>query len=83
MAHLDDHLKIREYFDRSFVSCEMGVKKPEYGFYHAIQAQFPDATLVFWDDQPSNVQAAQACGWTAFVFTEASQMRSEVDQLNF
>lgn len=83
MAHLDERLKIREYFDQTFVSCEMGVKKPEHGFYHAIQVLFPDAALVFWDDQPSNVKAAQACGWTAFVFTKAAQMRSEVAQLSF
>lgn len=81
MAHLDERLKIREYFDHAFVSCEMGVKKPEHGFYQTIQAQFPEDNLVFWDDQPSNVSAAQACGWTAFVFAEALGMRIEVDQL--
>lgn len=81
MAHLDEHLKIREYFDHAFVSCEMGVKKPEHGFYHEIRAQFPTGGLVFWDDQPSNVSAAIECGWKAFVFTEAAQMRSEVDQV--
>jgi len=81
MAYLDERLKIREYFDRSFVSCELGVKKPEHDFYHAIQAHFPDVNLVFWDDQPSNVQAAQECGWTAFVFTEVSQLRSEIVQV--
>lgn len=81
MAHLDERLSIREYFDRAFVSCEMGVKKPEHGFYQSISAQFPDANLVFWDDQPSNVEAAQACGWTAYVFAEASQLRSVTGML--
>ncbi len=81
MAHLDDHLQIREYFDQVFVSCEMGMKKPEHGFYQAIQAHFPESKLAFWDDQPSNVAAAMKCGWTAFVYTEAAQMRSEIDQL--
>ncbi len=82
MAHLDERLRIREYFDHVFVSCELGVKKPEHGFYHAIGARFPDAKLIFWDDQPSNVEAAMECGWTAFVFTEAAQMRREVDQIS-
>ncbi len=54
MAHLDERLEIREYFDGSFVSCELGVKKPEHEFYRAIQAHFTERKLVFWDDQPSN-----------------------------
>jgi putative hydrolase of the HAD superfamily len=80
MAFLDQRLGIRTTFDRTFVSCEMGVKKPEHGFYHAIRGHFPEATPVFWDDSRANVEAARECGWTAFVFKDSAQMRNEVEQ---
>lgn len=80
MAYLDQHLRIRAAFDRTFVSCEMGVKKPEPEFYHAIRRHFTEAALVFWDDSPANVTAARECGWTAFVYQDPAQMRREVGQ---
>jgi len=80
MAFLDQHLNIRAHFERSFVSCEMGVKKPDHGFYHAISEAFPKATPVFWDDSVANVEAARECGWTAFVYSEPAQMRNEIAQ---
>lgn len=78
MAFLDQHLNIRAHFDRTFVSCEMGVKKPDHGFYQAIAGAFPEASLVFWDDSSANVAAACECGWTAFVYQDPAQMRDEV-----
>ncbi|MEZ5412775.1 MAG: HAD-IA family hydrolase [Opitutaceae bacterium] len=80
IAFLDQHLNIRAHFDRCFVSCEMGVKKPNHGFYHAIAEVFPHANFVFWDDSSANVEAACECSWTAFVYTGPAQMRNEIAQ---
>lgn len=34
MAYLDQYMRIREYFDRTYVSCEMGTKKPDHAAIH-------------------------------------------------
>ena len=72
MRYLDERLSIRKHFDATFVSCELGVRKPDADYYHAVQASFPGKTLVFWDDRPENVQAAKECGWSAFLFRDAA-----------
>lgn len=77
MAFLDRHLNIRAHFGRSFVSCEIGEKKPDRGFYHAIAEVFPRANMVFWDDSAANVEAAREYGWKAFVYANSEQMRKE------
>lgn len=81
MAFLDQHLDIRSHFDRTFVSCEMGVKKPDHEFYNRISARLSGSTLVFWDDHPRNVEAAKECGWTAFVFQDVATMQCQMSSL--
>jgi len=81
MAHLDRHMRIREYFDRVYVSCEMGVKKPDHDFYDRVSKKWPGLKLVFWDDRPENVYAAEACGWTAYVFQDAATLETDINRL--
>lgn len=45
------------------VSGELGVAKPDPGFWRALQAQMPDALVV--DDQRRNVESAAAAGLPA------------------
>lgn len=80
MAFLDRYLNVRAHFEQTFVSCEMGVKKPDHGLFQAIAGIFPEANLVFWDDSSANVAAACECGWTAFVYQDPAQMRNEVSE---
>jgi beta-phosphoglucomutase-like phosphatase (HAD superfamily) len=35
---------------------------------------------VFFDDTPGNVTAAQAAGWSAFLFTDAAQAERDLRQ---
>jgi putative hydrolase of the HAD superfamily len=78
MTFLDDHFKIRSYFDATFVSCELGARKPNKDFYCAVAARFPEHDLIFWDDSRENIDAARECGWTAFVFIDAVTLRSDL-----
>ncbi len=78
MEYLDRHLAIREHFDAVFVSCELGLKKPDADFYHVVGAHFPSKQLAFWDDRPDNVQAAKECGWTAFEFLDAAKLKADL-----
>jgi putative hydrolase of the HAD superfamily len=59
-------------FDRLFFSCELGCKKPDCAYYERIMGTLglvgPD--ILFWDDSPSAVEGARACGWNAEAYTE-------------
>jgi len=81
MRYLDQRLAIRGFFDATFVSCELGVKKPDAEFFQSVRAALPRKTLAFWDDRPENVQAAKECSWSAFVFENAAMFSAEVKNL--
>jgi len=59
-------------FDRRFVSGELRTVKPRPDIYEAVEDGLGVAPeqLVFADDSPANVEAAQARGWHAHLFTE-------------
>lgn len=71
MHYLDQRLAIRTHFDATFVSCELGFRKPEADYFEAVQAVLPKGPILFWDDRPENTEAAKACGWSAFLFQDA------------
>jgi putative hydrolase of the HAD superfamily len=58
-------------FDRLFFSCELGCKKPDRAYYEHIATtlELEGADILFWDDSPSSVDGARACGWNAEVYT--------------
>jgi len=71
MRYLDQRLAIRTHFDATFVSCELGFRKPERDFFEAVQTALPKGPILFWDDRSENTEAAKACGWSAYLFRDA------------
>ncbi|MBY6154770.1 HAD family phosphatase [Vannielia litorea] len=63
--------------DGLFCSGELGVGKPEAGFFEAVSEALsvPPAECLFVDDTLANVQAAGALGWQAFHFTPETRGR--------
>ncbi len=57
-------------FDRSYISGHMGVIKPEPEIYARLEADCGVApqNLLFTDDRPENINAAQARGWQTHLF---------------
>ncbi len=57
--------------DGVFASSDLGFRKPDLGFYTALQnkIQIPASEILFWDDSLENVTAARGAGWNAEVFT--------------
>ena len=57
-------------FDRSYVSGHLNVIKPDDRIYEAVEADFgqPPQGLLFTDDRPDNIAAAQARGWQTHLF---------------
>ena len=64
-------------FDRIVLSYEIGVMKPSLAIYHHAQtvAAVDPAAILFFDDRVDNVEAALACGWQAYMFTDACAAR--------
>ena len=71
-----DALDWLDPLERRFYSCELRRIKPEPEAYQAvIRGLEADAgDIVFFDDRPSNVEAANAMGMRAYVFTDAAQI---------
>ena len=59
-----------EVFDEQFYSHELGVAKPDPGYFRAILARIevPAETVLFLDDRDENVEGAVAAGLPAEVF---------------
>jgi putative hydrolase of the HAD superfamily len=67
-----------EIFDRLFFSHALGVAKPDPAFFRLVteQLNIKGEQLLFWDDDPLNVEAARRCGWNAEVYRSFADCRS-------
>ncbi len=70
-AYLWETMALKERFDAIHYAAALGHAKPAPEFYAAIEARtgFAPADLFFIDDKAANVEAAQARGWRAAVWT--------------
>jgi len=64
-------LRLREHFDAIHYSAAIGFAKPDIRYFEAIEKRtgFLGSELVFIDDKPANVEAAQSLGWKAAIWT--------------
>jgi putative hydrolase of the HAD superfamily len=64
------HYEFMKYFDKLFLSHEVGAIKPEEEIYKAVEVftQKPSAEHIFIDDIQEYVDGAKACGWDAIQF---------------
>jgi len=83
VAQLKRDYSFWELFDHAAVSAELGVLKPDPKIYQwLLEAAGIDPTeSVFMDDVQRNVDGAIAQGMRAFVFTDASAARSNLQAL--
>jgi putative hydrolase of the HAD superfamily len=70
-AYLWNDMGLKDRFDAMHYAADLGHAKPDPGFYAAIEARtgFAPGDLFFIDDRSANVEAAQARGWKAAVWT--------------
>lgn len=78
--YIREQMGFAEIFDRLFFSCELGCRKPDHAYYERITGilglEGPD--ILFWDDSPSAVEGARACGWNAEVYTDFKGFESKL-----
>lgn len=83
-AYLLDSLGFGDIFDGSFVSSQMGVKKPDAAFFEKVIAQLAPqdpAEILFWDDRLENVTAAKAVGIQAEMYSEFAVFDTKMQEL--
>jgi len=76
--HLWDGLALSQHFDAIHYSAALGAAKPDAAFYERVQARLPVTRpdeVIFLDDAPRNVEAANAFGWRASLFTGVEDLR--------
>ena len=65
------HYPFLDDFDRKYVSGHMKVTKPDPEIYRMVEADcgIAPGALLFADDRPDNIAAAEARGWQTHLFT--------------
>ena len=78
--HLDRHHPVGQWFGDGVYSGRVQHIKPEPAMFGLAASRFgvAPADLVFFDDVPGNVAAAQAAGWAAFTFTDAARAERDL-----
>ncbi|MFG1816617.1 HAD family hydrolase [Kribbella sp. NPDC049174] len=72
-----------EWFDQTFYSCDLGLAKPDPAYFRAIlgSIEVPASSVLFIDDNESNVAAALSVGLHAEVYDLSSGVDSLADLL--
>jgi putative hydrolase of the HAD superfamily len=72
-----------EWFDQTFYSCDLGLAKPDPAYFRAILGtlDLPASSVLFIDDNESNVAGASSVGLHAEVYDLASGVDALVDLL--
>ncbi|MEU4607938.1 HAD-IA family hydrolase [Kribbella sp. NPDC023972] len=78
-AIMQDERGYGEWFDQTFYSCDLGLAKPDPAYFRAILGalEVPASSVLFIDDNESNVAGARSVGLHAEVY----DLESGVDEL--
>ncbi len=70
-----------EPFDRHIFAFEIGAAKPDPKAYQILlqELDLPPEDIIFIDDQPDNIRAAQAIGMKVVLFQSASQLQEDLE----
>ena len=76
-------LGLKDFADEIFCSGDLNVAKPEPLFYSRVAALLSATpeSIIFFDDSAANVDAAKACGWQAFLYTDLPSTLKIIENL--
>lgn len=77
---VQQHLPFAGLFDPPILSYQVGAMKPDAAYYQPLieRSGLKPGQIFFTDDRPDNIAGARECGITAFQFTGADQLRSDL-----
>ncbi|MEA1905121.1 MAG: HAD family phosphatase, partial [Candidatus Hadarchaeota archaeon] len=75
--------KLDEFFDHAFSSCDLGVAKPDEGYYREVLRGLgvEPGDLVFIDNTERNVASAEKLGVRSLRFESSDQLKGELTKL--
>jgi len=78
--YLATEMRFDQLFDGLLFSCDVGVEKPNGGFFKAVAHHLGRSgeELLFFDDALVNVEGARSAGWLAEQFTSVESLRTDV-----
>jgi len=78
--YLANEMDFARLFDGLFFSSDLGVEKPDKGFFTAVAERLGrrGMDLLFFDDAVANVEGARSAGWWAERFTGVERLRSDL-----
>ncbi|MET7282989.1 HAD-IA family hydrolase [Kribbella sp. NPDC005582] len=82
-AIMNDERSYGDWFDQSFYSCDLGLRKPDPEYFRAILSATgaPASSVLFLDDLEVNVDGARSIGINAEVYDLATGTDTLVDLL--
>ena len=80
LAFAREHFSVMGAFDRSFLSYEMGLLKPDPAYFHHVLYGLwaSPGNCIFIDDRPENVRSARNLGIKALVFESIGKLKSDL-----
>jgi len=79
--YLFDTLGLKKSFDDAFSTCRIGFKKSEREFWETLYTRIgapKKSTMMVWDDDEANIQAAREAGLTAFLFKNEEDFEEQM-----
>lgn len=76
-----------DVFDESYISCDMGCKKPEEKFFRIIQDDLADKysikayQIMFWDNKEENITASKKLGWQSYLYDGFDDFQKIISQM--
>ncbi len=78
-----NELNLKDIFDKTYSSTNLGCKKPSYDFFKKLLKDLKDIKkeeILFWDDRPKNIEEARTFGFNAELFTSVKDFREKMIQ---
>jgi len=71
------HKRLEDYFERVYLSCEMGLRKPDAEIFLKVcgEQQLQPSTTLFIDDSPQHVEGAKSAGLQAVYLEKGMDIR--------
>jgi FMN phosphatase YigB (HAD superfamily) len=78
-----DHMGLGKWFKHQFVSCEIGLLKPDRAVYEHVSRvlQVVPENIVFFDDNQANVDGALQAGWSAHRVQGTHELKLKLSEL--
>ena len=78
-----NRLGLGKWFQHQFVSCEIGLLKPDRAIYEHVSKvlRVVPENIIFFDDSQANVDGALQAGWSAHLVQGTHELKAKLSEL--